>query len=699
MKKLLSYIDTVFFKVAIAGISLFFIVFLVDRAIVAPITFDEAATYLNYISAGPMAVFNLNSANNHLVNTLLTKFFSALGGNSEFVLRLPNLLAFVVYLFFSFLILNRFVKNKILVVFGYFLLAANPYVLDFFSLCRGYGLSLAFLMASLFFFFSFLENAIENKPALHRPLNFSLAAAGLAVLCNFSLLNVYISLAVLALAFFVVRNRGERQQVPPLAEPRPNPSEKKKFFLPILVLLAVLFNLLVICQDFTLAQKFFEPVSVRITGPSEQEKQNLAVYRIDIKNQETRLIYEDDLWKMDKPAYFTAVKLRCLPELLNKIQRIEIRIGPKTFSLEAHDLLRLKNDDPHKKYFMFYSNYSVSLKRSLVPVFKPVINWKGDDSFLPYFLLRLLIVLGLYALALITLTIIRRFLARWKILNRDQFRPLVSTTMVLASFIGYPLYILKRSGELYWGRRTGFIRDTVFSLINDSFYGNLYFHRQEWMIFLLVCLVIFGFLILLFVHYRKRSLAKVLPGLSVFATLVVVYISTIVQRALFDNPYLSGRTGLFLIPLFTLLLIFLLRELCLGRTALKFISISFLGIMTLLAFYHFIEQANTALTVEWRSDADTKSMLKDLKTMKEKDLADHPKIVLGISDIFFPALQYYLKRGDSTWLEVNTAPPYQGNDVYYLEDRLDSTRRIFLRMTLLKTYPLSGNVLARPKIE
>jgi hypothetical protein len=263
-------LDAIVYKSLLLAISLILFLFMVKRTAEAAFTFDEAATYLNYISASPLAIFNFNSANNHLINTLLTKLAWVLGGSSEFVLRLPNLLAFVAYLLFSFLILNRFVKNKIIAVCGYLLLSLNPYALDFFSLCRGYGLSLAFLMASLFFFFSFLENAIENKPDRYRPLHFSLAAAALAALCNFALLNAYISLAILALAFFVVRNRGERQQAPSLAEPRTNPSGKKKSFLPILVLLAVLFNLLVICQDFTLAQKFFEPVTVRITGPSEQ---------------------------------------------------------------------------------------------------------------------------------------------------------------------------------------------------------------------------------------------------------------------------------------------------------------------------------------------------------------------------------------------------------------------------------------------
>jgi hypothetical protein len=690
--------DNIIYKLVLLAISIVLLIFLAERAAKAAFTFDEAATYLNYISANPMAIFNFNSANNHLVNTLLTKLAWTLGGSSEFVLRLPSLLAFVAYLLFSFLILGRFIKQKIIVVCGFLLLSVNPYILDFFSLCRGYGLSLAFLMAALFFFFTFIDKSIENKPSGHRHLYFSLASAALAVLCNFSLLNVYLGLAILAFGLFAVWNRQDRRQVPLPAEPFPNHLKKKKFLLPGLVLLAVLFNILVISQDLTLAEKFFEPVVVRITGPNEQEKQSLGVFRIDVKNQETRLIYEDDLWRMDKPAYFTAIKFRCLPDVANKIKSIEIRIGSQKFAFDAAGLKRFKNFH-QKRYSVLYSNYSVSLKRSLFPIFRPVINWKGDNAFLPYFLLRMLIVLGILAAALGLFSILGRVLERWKILARDQFRPLVSTTLLLAAFIGYPLYILKRSGELYWGGQTGFIRDTVFSLINNSFYGNLYFRRQEWVIFLAVCLFLLAFLVVAFIHYRRKTLAKILPGLSLLAVLFFCSISTILQRALLHNPYLIGRTALFFIPVFMLLLLFLFRDLSRGTKGLIIVSLSLLALMAVLSVYHFTERANTAMTVEWRSDADTKTLLEDLTSFKERDFARDSKISLGIDDIFYPSLQYYLKRKNLDWLEVHVVPPYQENDFYYLEDAFDSTRAVLSRVVILKAYSLSGNLLVKPKQE
>ncbi len=691
-------LERILYRPLLLLISIVLLVYSAERAAKASLTIDEAATYLNYISASPVAVFNFNSANNHLVNTFLTKLAWMLGGSSEFVLRLPNLMALLIYLLFSYLILDRFIKNRIIAGGGFLLLSFNPYVLDFFSLCRGYGLSLAFLMAALFYFFSFADTIIKYGPDGHRHLVFSLASAALAVLCNFSLLNVYLALAGLAFVFLAVRNHRQSQQVPLQGELLPNRLKKKRYLIPVLVLLAAFFNILVVSQDLSLAQKFFEPVVVKITGPSEQEKQDLDVFRIDIKNRETRLLFDGGLWKMDKPAYFTALKFRCLPDLLAKIRNIEIRIGPQIFAIDAAGLKRLKNFQ-EKRYSVFFSNYSISLKRSFLPIFRPVINWKGDRAFLPFVLLRLLLILGILALALIILAILSRFLERWKILARAQFRPLVTATVLLAAFIGYPLYILKIRGELYWGGKTGFIRDTVFSLINNSFYGNLYFRGQEKVAFLLIGLFFAVFLVSLFIHVRRKTLAKIRPALFLLATLIFVTSSTILQRVLLRNPYLMGRTALFLIPVLILLFLFLVHDLGRGKAGMKIVSLLFLALTTALFVVHFAGRANTAITVEWRSDADTKSLINDLKAIYDQE-ADRPlKIDLGITDIYFPSLQYYLRRTNSTWLDIRTAPPFQDNDIYYLQDSLESTRRILPRMILLKTYPWSGNVLVKPKIK
>jgi len=690
-------IDRALWRLLVLGSSLFFLGYEVARAARSSFTCDEAGSYLDFISPNVLALFNFNSANNHFLNSLLAKIWSALGGTSEFVLRLPNLLAYAAYLLFAFLILNRFVKTKIIVLCGYLLLSLNPYVLDYFSLCRGYGLSLGFLMASLFFFFSFLDRTAGPGPGRHRRLRYSLIAASLAVLSNFSLLNIYLSLVIFAFGYFVILNRLDRQGAS-FAAPVRNPAKSKKFLWPAFILAAVLFNFSALSQDLNYAGKFFEPVTVRIAGLTGQEKRDIQVLRLDIHNEEEPLTYQDDFWRPETPTYFTAVKFRCPAGLMEKIEQIQIRIGPETFSYGPAEIKRFKKA-PQKKYFIFSSLDFMSLKRSIIPAFKPVINWKGDRALLSYSLRRTVVVLGIFAAAIILLVILGRVLARLKILTPSQFRPLALTTWMLAIFIGYPLYILKKAGMLWWGGQESFVRDTVFSLINGSFYGKLYFRGQEWVVFSFLCLILVAFSILLIASFRKRTLAEMLPGLSIFVILLVASVSIIVQKFLLGNPYLIGRTALFMIPLFTLLLIFLCQTLSRGRAGPKIVSVSLLAVLTILSALHFSGRANTAMTVEWRRDADTKSMFKDLGEIKDKDFAASSIISLGIDETLYTSLQYYLAWTKSAWLKVRMAPPYKGNDFYYIKDPSDGAWTVGPSLVLVKRYPVSGNVLVKSKQE
>lgn len=123
------------------------LVYEVLRAAKVSLTFDEAATQMTYLSSSVFAVFDLRSANNHLLYSLLAKLIGALSGSSELSLRLPSLLGYLVYLGFSWAILKRFF-GRFMALAGFLFLNLNPFVLEYFSLGRGYGLALGFEMAA-----------------------------------------------------------------------------------------------------------------------------------------------------------------------------------------------------------------------------------------------------------------------------------------------------------------------------------------------------------------------------------------------------------------------------------------------------------------------------------------------------------------------------------------------------------------------
>lgn len=140
-----------------------FIVFLclflyvIAKAINYPITHDEAGTVFQYVDYKPYSIWNIMFwyhplGNNHILNTLLTKLSVAIFGMKIWSLRLPNILSFLVFFYFSYQLVKTYIKQDALRFAALLLLCCHPFMLDFFALCRGYGMSLAFLMGTISFF-------------------------------------------------------------------------------------------------------------------------------------------------------------------------------------------------------------------------------------------------------------------------------------------------------------------------------------------------------------------------------------------------------------------------------------------------------------------------------------------------------------------------------------------------------------------
>lgn len=174
------------FLIYFIKVSLF--LYLFTKANVASFTHDECYSYLAYCQQSFLELLSFQDyfTNNHILNSIGMKYSEQLFGNSELALRLPNLLALVLYLSYSFLL---FKKNKALFSLLLFvLLCTNPLFMDFFSLARGYGLSYGFMLMSLYHFIAFLKNYKTHDLVIFH------GAALLASLSNFTLLTYYASL-------------------------------------------------------------------------------------------------------------------------------------------------------------------------------------------------------------------------------------------------------------------------------------------------------------------------------------------------------------------------------------------------------------------------------------------------------------------------------------------------------------------------
>jgi len=693
IKAVLKKPGAIVYFVMIGGFSLFVLGYVILNAVRVSFSHDEATTYLNYLSGDIFQLFNFISPNNHFLNTLLAKIFYVFGGSREWVLRLPNILAYVLYLIFSFLLVHKWTR-KTLAAAGFLLLNLNPYVLDFFSLCRGYGLSMAFMAAALFFYVSFLEKISKRKTAGVRDPSWSLGMAACAVLANLALLNVYAGLVLFTFVLYVVLNR--KNPGPGNALPVKKPSRMKKILVSAFVLFALFFNIVLVGQDLIFSERFTEPLTVRISGPPTEA----AVYGVSLFHGEVPFEYQNGLWTFNREFYLSAIKFRIPLSSPDKIEAAEIRIGPQTFQATSEQIQKWKNDQNNNYYFL-YSDDSISLKRANFPHLKPVINWGGDRLFFLPILGRAALVIVLFGAIFGLVLGLGRLLERWAILTMEQLRPLVSATFMLAALVAYPIYLFRKNQAfVYWESDKGFVQDTIFPLIQSSFYGKSHFSLQVLLIFSLIFLSFVLFLILFLFYLRRKTFFKIRTAFFLMAVLCLSALSTVGQNILFQTPYLYERTAVFFIPLYMLFLVFLVQSLADSRPKMNIPAASLFILLTLLSAFHFSQTANTIWVQDWKFGADTKYMLEELKQLREKDSAPPEKIRLGMHWLFAPATNYYRMKDHLFWLEfglVNKPGQIPSYDYCYLTPEL-MPEKDFLKkrkISIIKKYENSGNFLLK----
>jgi len=168
------------------------------RAYIIPFTHDESSTWLNLRYQNVWGCFFTpacwKSANNHWLNTILLQLSGNIGGELPLVLRMPNVLAGWSYVLCAALLVTQYLKNHWSQLFGFSLVTFHFYLLDFFSLARGYGLMVACVIWAAYCLLQYSQK-IELKWLLW--MIFSLF---LSLLANFTAL---ISVASILSAWFI----------------------------------------------------------------------------------------------------------------------------------------------------------------------------------------------------------------------------------------------------------------------------------------------------------------------------------------------------------------------------------------------------------------------------------------------------------------------------------------------------------------
>ncbi|MCB9182598.1 MAG: glycosyltransferase family 39 protein [Flavobacteriales bacterium] len=190
-------------RVCIALLVSVLLAYSITRAITVSLSWDESWTFMHHVLPGMFyqEAYDKMGGNHHLLNVWLMWGSTRLFGESELALRLPNLLAHVMFLMASAGIALRS-RNALLAIGGFLILNAHPYLLDFFSLARGYGLACGWMMLALYHALRY----VSGDDRL-RPLVLATASASLSALSHVIMVNFLIAFAVSLGAFIVMDGR------------------------------------------------------------------------------------------------------------------------------------------------------------------------------------------------------------------------------------------------------------------------------------------------------------------------------------------------------------------------------------------------------------------------------------------------------------------------------------------------------------
>lgn len=168
------------------------LLFLVNvfRAFSQSFTCDEAFTYTNLVGTKPLTIFRFYDANNHALHTYLCCISVKLFGLSKLSMRLPCLLGCLLYYTGVYQFSRWLFDTGWQWVLSVLVLTANPFLEDFLSIARGYGLGLAFFTWSLY---AAVRAIVEEQ---HRPRYLAISAFCLALSVAANLVFLFPGLAL-----------------------------------------------------------------------------------------------------------------------------------------------------------------------------------------------------------------------------------------------------------------------------------------------------------------------------------------------------------------------------------------------------------------------------------------------------------------------------------------------------------------------
>jgi hypothetical protein len=170
----------------------------------------------------------------------------------------------------------------------------------------------------------------------------------------------------------------------PDPDPDPDPccpaSRKRRSFTAVFWL-AALFAALVFSQDPGLSNTLYEPVRVRITGLDPGQRERASVVRVDLHGRDLRVPRDADTneWRWPDRVPYRGLRIELPVQDAGSVEHIDVLTGSRVFSFDPRRESGWSRHDRDTTR-VFEPGASLSLPRSRIPRFQPVMNWAGDSD-------------------------------------------------------------------------------------------------------------------------------------------------------------------------------------------------------------------------------------------------------------------------------------------------------------------------------
>ena len=685
---------------AMIVIALLVLAYVVFRAASVSLTLDETGTYLNYVRGGLGKATQVCNSGNHVLNSVLAVFSTNLLGESELSLRLPNLLSCCMYLLFSVLTVRK-LFSPFFALCAFVLLCANPYLLEFFGLCRGYGVALGCQMTAIFFLVQMGGCGFSK----HHYGYCALIVLAFGVLANFAWLVPFCGLCAALVVGFIWSNRKRIVFSRSILLSQWRCLIRWRTLVVCLCLLCIVVAWCATAGWSTLRHHLAVPVTVSIECETSSIEEISSVRRLSPRGNVYDLEHMGNgEWVVEPVRYTSGIEIVLPNNAVDTLVNVKLRVGAEEHEYTHRDFLKRWTPMPSQEKGTSRFRSPASLKEHAIPFmgWDGIINWKGNGVLLRSsargaviggIVSFLLIIAASWALFLIVAT---------KILDWKQIACVSIIPVMLGSLIAYPIFCFIRWDAFFYGGNDSLISDTIRSLTTAFGYrqwsGNGLYVILSWACVACVCL-----LPVLMLSVRVRSgVRNRINGTSLI--LVMLFSCVIVielQHHLMGSVYPINRVALYLVPLFAVVLVSLFQRIADLDGLCSSVSKALLVGITILAATHTVTCANIERTYHWQSAVDAKSVLSDIAGVKGQLRRGrlNDKLRLGCQWRLSGPIKAYATMWDWDWLITEWLPVNEKDrdnskyDFIYVIDEAFLPERE--EAQLLHYYEKSGSQLFR----